>query len=521
MKPKLLPIGRQDFKTLIEDDCIYVDKTEHVYNLITSDKYYFLSRPRRFGKSLLVTTMRYLFLGEKELFKNLFIYNTDWNFDKYPVLDFSFNNMPYGEIGLRRVINERLQRIAKNYDVDVYHEENGCFFELLINALYEKYNRKVVILIDEYDKPILENLENNKLPIAYENRDILRGFYGAIKSNDHAIQFFFMTGVSKFSQLSIFSQLNNLTDLTLDSDYATICGFTEAELKTDFGYYVDRAQETFNGTLWETLRNKYNGFSWNGKDSVYNPFSYLQFLRSRSLDNYWIESGSSKFLTDILRDRNYDLTKIRRQEATQADLLSFDFEKLSIVSLMFQTGYLTIKEKISGSKITKYLLDFPNNEVNECFTKVLLATYTDSDRSMTTSVLSEMREALRSNDFDEFICSIKSLFASIPHQIIVNFEAYFHSIFFAICHLLGFEIDCEVSVAGGRVDAIIQTEKYVHVIEFKINATPKTAIAQIVKNQYVEKFVGDKREVILAGVCFNTKKKVFSHQCVSQNETRH
>ncbi|MGL4944459.1 MAG: AAA family ATPase [Thermoguttaceae bacterium] len=510
-KPKILPIGEQNFKSMIECNRIYVDKTEHIYNLITTNRYYFLSRPRRFGKSLLLTTMKYLFLGEKELFKNLYVYDSDWQFDKYPVIDFYFNAISYREVGLQKAINGELVDIAKKHQLDVYEEGNGTFFRQIIRALYEKHGRKVVILIDEYDKPILENLESDTLDKARENRDILRDFYGAIKSSDEYIQFFFMTGVSKFSQLSIFSQLNNLKDITLNSDYATICGFTEDELKQGFGYYIDRAQEEYNGTLWEQLRAKYNGFSWNGRDFVYNPFSYLQFLDTRDMLSYWTMSGTPKFLIDLLRIKNYDVSTIGKETSTAAGLLAFDFEHISTTSFMFQTGYLTIKEKLG---VDKFLIDFPNQEVKESLTRYLLTSYTGFERDKETAVAFKMCDALRDNQFDDFMRHMKSLFASIPYQIIVNKEAYFHSIFYMICRLIGFEIACEVSVSTGRVDATIQTEKYVYVIEFKIDAPCEEAIAQIVDKKYAEKFVGDAREVFLAGICFDTQEKKLSHQVV-------
>ncbi|MGL4942544.1 MAG: AAA family ATPase [Thermoguttaceae bacterium] len=515
MKPKLLPIGRQDFKTIIEDNCVYVDKTEHIYRLITSDKYYFLSRPRRFGKSLLVTTMKYLFLGEKELFKGLYVYDSDWKFDKYPVIDLYFNNIPYREIGLRQSINERLQKIAKNYDVDVFHEENGCFFDLLINTLHEKYNRKVVILIDEYDKPITDNLLD--MPLARTNRDILRDFYGAIKSNDHAIQFFFMTGVTKFSQVSIFSQLNNLKDLTTRNEYATICGFTEDELKTDFGYYVDRAQETFNGTLWEKLRDKYNGFSWNGKDFVYNPFSYLLFLDSREMDNYWFESGGSpKFLIDLIRNNNYDLGKVTApREVFRPSLLAFDFETIDLDTLLFQTGYATIKGQAGEDLV---VVDFPNNEVRQSFVTYLLADYSTKSNGSILPIARHMQSHLQSGDFAKFVEAVDSILAEIPYNLHSENESNYHSSFFLLCRLLGVGIDCEVLTSKGRIDAVIKTDKRIYIIEFKVNVTPATAIKQIVKNKYADRYKTDNRTVVLAGICFDTKKKETSHKCVTQQE---
>lgn len=514
MKPKLLPVGRQDFKTIIEDNCIYVDKTEHIYRLLTSGpKYYFLSRPRRFGKSLLLNTIKSVFLGEKALFNNTYIDHTDWKFEPHPILYFSFNNISYRDIGLKKAINHTLQKIAQQYQLDIEAEANGEFFELLINTLHQKYNQKVVILIDEYDKPLLENLENAKIEIARENRDILRDFYGAIKSNDHAIQFFFMTGVSKFSQLSIFSQLNNLIDITLIDEYATLCGFTEPELKTDFGFYVERAQKVFNGTLFEQLKEKYNGFSWNGKDFVYNPFSYLQFLYSRSLTNYWSMSGSPKFLTDLLRDKNYDLTKIGKQTANTISLLSFDFENIDEVSLMFQTGYLTIKEKIGNEQ---YILDFPNNEVSESFSSFLMETYTDIVPSKSINMLYNMSQALRVNNFDEFMLEIKSLFAGLPYQIIKKAESYYHSIFYTLLHVLGFKIDCEVSVATGRIDAVIKTPTHIYLIEFKIDDQPENAIKQIIEKKYADKYIGDTRQIVLAGICFDTTKKDLAYKTESR-----
>jgi hypothetical protein len=367
-KLKHLPIiGKQTFKDLIEGNMLYVDKTKDIYNLLSSgETYYFLSRPRRFGKSLLISTLEEIFLGNKGLFKDLYIYDKiEWK--KYPIIRIDFTGLVYveGIEGFKRSFFNKIKNIGLEYQIDLRSSDYKTSFQELIEKL-SKIN-KVVVLIDEYDKPIVEYIDDSE--IRNSMRDIIKDFYIVLKESDKYIQFAFLTGVSKFSKISVFSGLNNLTDLTMDKNYSTMLGYTQDELEY---YFEDRIKllaeelETSFEEAKQELKKWYNGYSWDGKNFVYNPFSILNVLKDKMLNNYWFKSGTPTLLIKLIKEKEIDIEALENFEASDALLDSFEIDDIEVESLLFQTGYLTIKEiKNPKSPYRKYILNYPNTEVKE------------------------------------------------------------------------------------------------------------------------------------------------------------
>lgn len=363
-----LPLGQQDFAGIIEEGSVYVDKTEQIYSLLTN-KYYFLSRPRRFGKSLLISTLYELFKGRKELFKDLWIYDKiEWK--QHPVIHISFNTLSYKEKGLRTVLEEKLDEIAKTYNI--LQEKTGYSdkFEELIRKLSEE--EKVVILIDEYDKPLIDFVDD--IEQAKENRDILKNFYSVIKNSDPYIRFLFITGVSKFSQVSIFSDLNNLEDITLSDEFSTIAGITEEEVHNNLADYLERLKKKYAkyfSDVEQHMRDEYLGYSWDGITQLYNPFVLLTLFKSQRFGDHWFQTGSPTFLMKLIKKRNYSAFDLENRTVSETAFNKYDIENLDLVPLLFQTGYLTIKQV--NPKRHTYRLGYPNNEVARAFSIHLLA----------------------------------------------------------------------------------------------------------------------------------------------------
>ena len=500
---KKLPIGIQEFSKLREGDFLYIDKTEFVYKLIDSASYYFLSRPRRFGKSLFLNTIKEVFKGNKELFEGLWIYDKiEW--EKYPVIKISFSTVDYINLGLARAIDDMLFDIAGEYDISLEKPSFSSKFKELIQKLSK--NKKVVILIDEYDKPIIDYIDD--IPQAEENRKILKSFYSIIKDSDDYIKFFFVTGVSKFSQVSIFSDLNNLNDITLNENYATITGYTQEELESYFPEYIKSVGEKYKDIFPDIIaeiKKWYNGYSWDGGNFVYNPFSILNFFYSREFSDYWFATGTPTFLTKLIKQNNYTIFDIKNLLVSRNALNKYEITSISLIPLLFQTGYLTIKE--NNLRDMTYKMDFPNAEVESSFTIYLLASLNDGHIDKADYLLINIRDALRNNNIEKFIELINTLFKGISYIIADNKEKYFHSVFYLIVKLLGFHIETEVMTIDGRIDAVINTDKYIYVIEFKAGQDAKTALQQIKDKEYHKKYLPEKKPVTLLGINFDIENK--------------
>ncbi|MBI4645559.1 MAG: AAA family ATPase [Bacteroidia bacterium] len=499
---KRLPINRQEFSELINDNCIYVDKTEYIYQLL-EHKYYFLSRPRRFGKSLLVNTLKEIFLSNKELFKGLWIYDKiEWR--KYPVIKISFANISHKTLGLEKAIHNELNDIAKEYNIKFSKQDYPLKFKELIRKLANK--EKVVVLIDEYDKPIIDYIDD--IEKAEKNREILKNFYSIVKDSDSYLRFFFVTGVSKFSKVSIFSDLNNLTDLTINKNFSTMIGWTQEEAEKYFPEYIEKVQEDYADIytdIMPVIKEWYNGYSWDGKNFVYNPVSLINLFSQRIFNNYWFETGTPTFLTKFIKKENYTVFDIEKSMATTELLDKYELKNITLLPLLFQSGYLTIKEfDISTGIIT---LDYPNREVANSMSTHILSELTIGKLDKTGVLLLQMTETFNNNIIEKFIKHINTLFKNIPYTIIEDSEKYFHSIFYIVMKLVGYKIESEILTIDGRVDAVVFTDDNIFIIEFKINQGADKAIKQIKEKNYAEKYADDKRKKTLIGINFNTEAK--------------
>lgn len=501
---KRLALGRQEFSEVIGDNCIYVDKTQDIHRLINDGKYYFLSRPRRFGKSLLANTMKELFLGNKELFEGLWIYDK-WNWEEtYPVIKISFSNIDYSALGLERAIDEMLTDIAKEQNIELTKNSIARKFQELIKLLSEK--AQVVILIDEYDKPIIDYLDD--LDQAEENRKILKNFYSILKDLDKNIRFLFITGVSKFSKVSIFSDLNNLTDITIDENFSKIVGWTKEEILQYFPDYLKRLEEKYKAWFPDIMKEIitwYNGYSWDGISRLFNPVSIMNLLIKRDFRNYWFTTGTPTFLMQLIKDGDYTVFDIENSYTSTKILDKYDFKNINLISLLFQTGYLTIGTK--DLRTGRIKLRYPNREVDESFSEHIVSSLTGVQLDITQSLLFKITDCFTDNTIDKLIEYVNVLLKNIPYTITEDSESYYHSLFYLIIKLIGFQIDAEIKTIDGRIDAVVKTDDRIFVIEFKINQPAKNAIEQIKKKKYAAKYADDNRPISLLGINFNTDAK--------------
>lgn len=503
MKLKKLPIGISTLKEIIEDNYIYIDKTKIALDLIENGKYYFLSRPRRFGKSLFLDTLRTIFDGDKEVFKELYIYDK-YDFKKYPVVRISFNDGDFkSKEGFSKTLyqildfNQRQLGITCPKDFDM----SGCF-KRLIEEAYLKYNQKVVILIDEYDKPILDNIEDKEE--ARNRREELKNFYSVIKGSDEYLKFVFITGVSKFSKVSLFSGLNNIQDITLTPKYATICGYTQNDVETVFG-------EHLKGQDFTKIRFWYNGYKFLG-EGVYNPFDILLFIANEfAYDNYWFSTATPTFLLKLIEKNDYFLPDLENIVKDRKMLDSFDVDYIELETLMWQTGYLTITDSRETPMGIEYDLAIPNQEVRLSFLGGVADFMSKIQNS--TRAKSTIYKSLLACDFTALQTSIKSLFASIPYYLYTNNpmfekEGYYVSVFYAYIKSMGFEVFVEQSTNKGRIDMVVFYPNSIFVVEFKVDGSD--ALAQIKTMNYQEQYLADGRDIYIVGLEFDTKEKNIS-----------
>jgi hypothetical protein len=504
---KNLPIGIQTLTQIREKNCVYVDKTPLVYQMVSEGKYYFLSRPRRFGKSLLVSTLKELFEGNKTVFEGLWIEN-QWDWTKiHPVLHFSFDKMGYGETGLLAVLKSEIEDRASFFGISLEKSDIKGQFSELLQKLFKKHG-KVVLLVDEYDKPIIDFLEDHTLEMAKANRDVLRDFYGILKSADEQLELVFITGISKFSKVSIFSHLNNLRDITLSGQYATLTGYTQEELLHYFADYLSKIQESLQVSkevLVENIKTWYNGYSWDGVHRVYNPFGTLNFLADQSFQNYWFATGSPQFLVKQMRQ----LAWYNVENVVVSNLIfeRFDLEHIELIPLLFQTGYLTVKSRdvMTGD----YELDYPNKEVRESMYQLLIDDLAKNpNRSHTGRTIKDLLRAFDHSDLALVRTILNSILADLPAETFdKQSEGLYHGLVHLIFNYLGMYADSEVHSAQGRADAIVQTATHVYIFEFKFNKTAQEAIEQIHERNYAAKYQASGKLITAVGVNFNGKEK--------------
>ncbi len=507
---KNLPLGIQTFCDIIKENYLYIDKTEDIYNLLADGgQYYFLSRPRRFGKSLLISTLKELFSGNKELFKGLWIYDK-WTWEKYPVvhLDLSTITFKTPEM-LEKALEAKIERIAADYNIQLNQD---LFLKEKFGQLLEKMSQKqkVVILIDEYDKPMIEYVEANEREKANQIRSVLKSFYGVIKASDPFLRFVFITGVSKFAKISVFSDLNNLLDITLVEKFATLLGYTEGEMKHYFPSYFEQMAEKRGVSkeyLAETVRKWYNGYSWNGNDYVYNPFSILSFFTVGSFGNFWFSTGTPTFLLNLIKDQQTNITEFEHLPVSSYIFDTYDIEDMEISSLLFQTGYLTIKKITVKNEEQTFQLSYPNYEVRKSFLTHLFGEYTQKKMGFNSRSLKRMEKALDTEDMPGFIQEVKTLFSSIPYNIFIGErEAYYHSIIYLVLSLNGASVQVEDPTNTGRIDAVVETQNKIYIMEFKMGSEQE-ALKQIKEKKYYEKFQGKDKEIVLVGIGFDAEKR--------------
>jgi len=515
---KNLPTGMQNFKEIIEKNYLYVDKTGFIHKITSVGKYYFLSRPRRFGKTLLVSTMEELFKGNEDLFKNLYIHDKwDWG-EQFPVihLDFSELSIETPE-KLENTINDFINSEARENEIKLYNSELTNRFSEIIKGLSKKYKKKVVILIDEYDKAIIKNLDN--IEIAEKNRDILSSFYQVLKANDKYLRFVFLTGVSKFSKTSLFSELNNLTDLTLKPLFANICGYTQEELEICFKDHVDKYCEDFDLSREEFLnliKNWYNGYSWDGKNFLYNPYSILNFFEDGEFSNYWFESGSPTFLIDLIMNNPDNVNEfLKPQSRIFSNFPSFNLKRIDLNTVLLQTGYLTIKEKkVVIGELPEYFIDIPNKEVHYSFYSHLLSYFTKKSPESIKPMAEDILKHLISGDDDGLTKEFQTLINNMPavlHQQIENInEAYYHLLFSSWLQLMGFEVSNEDRTLGGDADAVLHLKNLVIIIEYKyseslaMNTMLNKRLDQIKKQGYYKAY--ENKDLIFVSIATKPKE---------------
>ena len=501
MSRRKLPIGIQTFREIREDDCYYVDKTAHIRRLVDEGKHYFLSRPRRFGKSLFLDTCKELFEGNEALFEGLAVHaHWDWSV-RHPVVRLSFGTGNFKQPGyLHTNVMAQLDRVERETGVASHYETGPERLGHLLETLHRDTGRRAVVLVDEYDKPILDALD---VPdVARANRDDLRGLYAVVKDGDAHIRFSFLTGVSKFSKVSLFSGLNNLKDITLTPRYAAICGYTEADLDTVFAPELP-------GLDRDAIREWYNGYGWLGEEKVYNPFDILLLFDERKFASWWFETGTPAFLVETLFKRRVSSVALGEMMGTGELLSAFDVDAIATEALLFQTGYLTITEEQDLGGEPLYRLGYPNREVRQSLNRSLLQ-YLVRDVSGEETNRFQLHRLLRTNDFAGMKALFQAFYASIPYEWYTNndiarYEGYYASVFYSYFAALGLDITVEDSTNHGRLDMAVRFNGNVYLFELKVAemSGEGAAMAQLKARRYAEKYRGRGEPIHLVAVEFS------------------
>jgi hypothetical protein len=516
---RILPLGIQDFQKVRENGYIYVDKTPQIYQLISGVRgAFFLSRPRRFGKSLLCSTLGAIFEGRRELFgeiagrPSLPIDDLDWELKKHPVirLDLSAGNYGNGVETLRSVLYAEMRGAAKIYGVKLDRTDiPASQFKNLIEEAYEKTGEKVVVIIDEYDSPLTGTL--TKRDVHIELRDELRAFYSVLKSCDAHLRFIFLTGISKFSQVSIFSALNQLSDMTLDPCYADICGLTQEEIEADFGPEIDDILESTGRSREEyldKLRQFYNGYRFSEKPlTVYNPFGLLNhFHEGGKFRPYWYRTGTPTLLTDLINDRNINILNLNNTQVGYEDFDRFEIDNMEPEPLLYQTGYLTITD-YDESRRHCFTLDYPNLEVRSAFSTSLAAHCMKTSLKESSALCDKMTTALCGGDVDAALEAVKLFMTKIPYDLFQKRENFFQSVIYVVFAMLGLECRTEERIATGRLDMVVETRDFVYCFEFKLDGSAEEALKQIDGKEYAVPWTGSGKKVFKVGVNFDFEKR--------------
>ena len=501
------PIGIQNFEKLRQDGYLYIDKTGLVYSLVQTSNCYFLSRPRRFGKSLLISILEAYFLGKKELFKGLAIEKLEQEWTVYPVLHLDLNIEKYDSIdNLTDILNVNLKLWEQTYGSDDAETSVSLRFAGIIRRAYKQTGRRVVVLVDEYDKPLLQSIGNKALQ--EEFRNTLKPFYGVLKSLDGCIRFALLTGVTKFGKVSVFSDLNNLDDISMNNQYATLCGITEKEIHTNIEEGIRSLASAQNLSYEETcvkLKEMYDGYHFTSdSEGVYNPFSLFNALKNKTFGNYWFETGTPTYLVELLKRNRYNL-KDMTETVSSADVLNSIYGDDEPIPVIYQSGYLTIKGY--NPRFKTYRLGFPNKEVEEGFMNFLIPYYTPIKKEKTAFSIENFVEEIERGDIDSFFRRLQSFFADTPYELVRDRELHYQNVLFIVFKLIGLYVKAEYHTSQGRIDLALQTDKYIYVMEFKLEGSAEEALRQIEEKQYALPFASDKRQVFQIGINFSSQTR--------------
>ena len=509
MSSKIYPIGIQNFEKIRKDGYFYIDKTALIYQMVKTGSYYFLSRPRRFGKSLLISTLEAYFLGKKELFEGLAMEKLEKDWTTYPIFHIDLNTEKYDtRESLDSILNFTLEKWEQQYGTAPSETTFALRFRGLIERAYEQTGQRVVILIDEYDKPMLQAIGNEELQ--KEFRNTMKAFYSVLKTMDGCIQFAFLTGVTKFGKVSVFSDLNNLDDISMRNQYIDICGVSEKELHDDLEIELHELADIKGVSYHEIcdkLREYYDGYHFTHNSiGIYNPFSLLNTFKYKEFGSYWFETGTPTYLVELLKKHHYDLRRMAHEETSISVLNSIDSASDNPIPVIYQSGYLTIKGYDEEFGI--YSLGFPNREVEEGFIKFLLPFYANTNAVESEFEIQKFVREIRIGDYDSFFRRLRSFFADTPYELIRDLELHYQNVLFIVFKLVGFYVKAEYHTSEGRIDLVLQTDKFVYVIEFKLDGTAEDALRQINEKHYALPFeAGGNRRLFKIGVNFNAKMR--------------
>ena len=507
MSSKIYPIGIQNFEKIRKDGYFYIDKTALIYRMVKTGSYYFLSRPRRFGKSLLVSTLEAYFLGKKELFTGLAMEKLEKDWIEYPILHLDLNIEKYDTPeSLNNILEKSLAKWEELYGANPSERSLSLRLAGIIERAYQQTGQRVVILVDEYDKPMLQAIGNEALQQQYRN--MLKPFYGVLKTLDGCIKFALLTGVTKFGKISVFSDLNNLNDISMYEPFVSICGMTEREihenLKEELHELAAAQKMTYEQAAAE-LKECYDGYHFvENTEGIYNPFSVLNTFYKMKFGSYWFETGTPTYLVELLQRNHYDLERMAHVQ-TDADVLNSIYGDEDPIPVIFQSGYLTIKGY--DKEFGLYRLGFPNREVEEGFIKFLVPFYTRFNKVEAPFEIQKFVMELRAGDIDAFFKRLRSFFADTPYELVSDLELHYQNVLFIIYKLLGFYVNAERHTSDGRIDLVLQTDRFIYVMEFKLDGTAEEAMAQINEKGYAQPFEKDSRQLFKIGVNFSNKTR--------------
>ena len=508
MSNRIYPIGVQSFESLRKDGYLYIDKTALIHQLVATGRYYFLSRPRRFGKSLLISTLKAYFEGKRDLFVGTAMEQLEQKWTVHPVLHLDLNIEKYGSLeSLENILESNLAHWEELYGANPSERSFPLRFAGVIRRTYEQTGERVAVLIDEYDKPLLQSIGNKE--VQTELRNALKPFYGVLKTMDGCIKFALLTGVTKFGKVSVFSDLNNLCDISMDDRYTEICGISETELRTYFKEDIEEMaslQQVACEEVAEKLRIRYDGYHFApDTGGIYNPFSVLNTFARKKFGSYWFETGTPTYLVELLRNNSYELEKVNGVEVGIEALSGVDAADTDPIPVIFQSGYLTIKDY--DERFDTYTLGYPNKEVEEGFVKFLIPFYTPISDVKSSFHIKNFVQEVERGDIDGFFTRLQSFFSDTTYELVRQQELHYSNVLYIVFKLMGFYTQVEYHTSNGRIDLVLQTPDYIYVMEFKLSGTAEEALQQINDKGYALPFAKDPRTLYKIGVSFSPETR--------------